>query len=237
MAVQVERVAHDLLARRPVRWLFVTLTVRNCSSADLGGALDALLSGAARLSRQAWWRRWVVGWFRTVEVTRNLADGSWHPHMHVLVAVKPSYFVAGYRRQSLWVEDWRRALRVEYDPSVRVRALGDVRSSIAEVSKYVTKPGLVGEGVGSSSALERETVGVLLSVLRGRRLFGFGGEMAAVYRELRAAGVAGDVESDAADLVRVEGAPSSCRCSVCSSEMGQRVYRWMGGSLGYRASD
>lgn len=234
MSYQVLRVAHELEARRSVRWLFVTLTVANCSSMDLPFTLNEVFGGLRRLSHQAWFRRYVVGWFRTMEITRNRTDGTWHPHVHVLMAVRPGYFVDGYRRHELWVQDWRRAARLLYDPSVRVQSVRDLGVGVREVAKYVTKPGLVGEGTGPVSVVDEETVRVLVSVLRGRRLFGYGGEMRAIFHELLGTGATSDVEGEGADLVHVEGSPEGCRCPVCDSPMQERVYAWMGRALGYR---
>ena len=235
LGVQVERVAHELEARRAVRWVFVTLTVRNCQSWDLGLTLNEVLGGLKRFTRQAWFARFVVGWFRTLEVTRNAEDGSWHPHVHMLVALRPSYFLAGnYRRHEVWVADWRRAARLLYDPSVRVQRVGAVGDSVAEVSKYVAKPGLVVPSGGGVTARDRETVEFLVSALRGRRLVGFGGAMRDIWSELEASGEVADAEAPGVDLVQVRGAPEGCGCQVCGGEVSSRVYRWVSSSLGYR---
>ena len=234
MSVQVQRVAHELQARQSVKWLFVTLTLQNCSTLELGFTLNEVLGGVSRFSRQSWFRRYVVGWFRTLEITRNLSDGSWHPHVHLLLAVRPGYFVHGYRRHELWVQDWRRAARVFYDPSVRVQRVQDLGAGVREVAKYVTKPGLVGEGRGAVTSFDEETVRVLMSVLRGRRLFGYGGALREIYQELAASGAVSDVEGAEADLVHVEASPDGCRCPVCESPLQERVYRWMADGVGYR---
>jgi hypothetical protein len=176
-----------------------------------------------------------VGWFRTLEVTRNTSDGSWHPHVHLLVAVRPSYFVTGYRRHELWVRDWRRAARLLYDPSVRVQRVQDVAGGVREVAKYVTKPGLIGEASRPATSFDEGTVRVLMSVLRGRRLFGYGGMMRSIYQELMASGAVSDVEGGDVDLVHVESVPESCTCPVCDSPMQERVYRWVSQGLGYRS--
>ncbi|MGL0089943.1 protein rep, partial [Salmonella enterica subsp. enterica] len=64
----------------------------------------------------------VQGWIRTTEVTRG-SDGSAHPHFHPLMMVPPSMFTRDYVKHARWVELWRECLRVDYDPSVDVRAV------------------------------------------------------------------------------------------------------------------
>lgn len=134
------------------RWLFLTLTVRNCRVSELGGTLDAMNMAWKRLVKRTEFRP-VMGWVRTTEVTRG-ADGSAHPHFHVLLMVPPSWFKgANYVKQSRWVELWRECLRVDYVPVVDIRTVKDkapkgeaddqaaaLRKAAAETLKYSTKP-------------------------------------------------------------------------------------------------
>ena len=46
-----------------------------------------------------------------------------HPHFHVILAVRSSYFKNLYIKQDEWQEMWKIALRADYAPSVDVRII------------------------------------------------------------------------------------------------------------------
>lgn len=132
------------------RWLFLTLTVRNCAIDDLGERLTVMNSAFQRLKDRKEFTP-VQGWIRATEVTRG-KDGSAHPHFHCLLMVPPSWFTRDYVKQARWVELWRDCLRVNYEPNIDVRAVktktGEVvanvaeqlQSAVAETLKYSVKP-------------------------------------------------------------------------------------------------
>lgn len=141
-----------LLERLPViygrnpgaRWIFLTLTVRNVPLSDLRVTIQAMNRGFTAMARRKDWP--ALGWVRSCEVTRG-ADGSAHPHFHALLMVPPSYFKGGsYMKQATWVEWWRKAMKLDYDPVVDVRAVkpgknGDgMDGAVAEALKYAVKP-------------------------------------------------------------------------------------------------
>ncbi|CAM7126174.1 protein rep [Escherichia coli] len=132
------------------RWLFLTLTVRNCAIDDLGETLTAMNSAFQRLKDRKEFAP-VQGWIRATEVTRG-KDGSAHPHFHCLLMVPSSWFTRDYVKQARWVELWRDCLRVNYEPNIDIRAVktktGEVvanvaeqlQSAVAETLKYSVKP-------------------------------------------------------------------------------------------------
>lgn len=155
------------------RWLFLTLTVKNCEIGDLRETLQNMNKAWDRLAKRKVFKSVVDGWIRTTEVTRpkDANDPSHkkicpikgnthaHPHFHVMLLVKPSYFAKNYIKQDEWTELWRDVLRVDYQPVVDIRAIKNksrkkdfdpdvaVKNAIAETLKYAVKPSdLVGDG-------------------------------------------------------------------------------------------
>jgi len=137
------------------RWLFLTVTVRNCSIGELASTLTAMNAGWKRLIERREFRP-VLGWVRTTEVTRG-HDGSAHPHFHALMMVPPSMLTGtNYIKHARWVELWRDCMRLDYQPVVDVRAVkerapeaaqtaADARAAalqraVAETLKYSVKP-------------------------------------------------------------------------------------------------
>jgi plasmid rolling circle replication initiator protein Rep len=132
------------------RWLFLTLTVKNCDISELKQTCSAMGKGWERLSKLKAFPGFA--WFRSLEVTRGVG-GSAHPHYHVLLAVTPSYFTGKkYLSQEKWVELWRKSARLDYDPIVDIRVVKPKKSVgeqdlsqvsakvLVEVAKYEVKP-------------------------------------------------------------------------------------------------
>jgi plasmid rolling circle replication initiator protein Rep len=128
------------------RWLFLTLTVRNCSIIELRSQIRSMNEAWHRLIKRREFGV-VQGWIRTTEVTRG-QDGSAHPHFHVLLMVRPSYFGKGYITQQRWTELWKECARLDYTPIVDVRTVkpkpgstdSPLRQAVSETLKYAVKP-------------------------------------------------------------------------------------------------
>lgn len=135
-----------------VRFLFITLTVKNCLIENLRAMLELMAKAWKRMTKLAIWP--AIGWVRSVEITRG-KDGSAHPHYHCLLMVKPAYFGADYLQQKDWAWLWGDALRINYSPVVDVRVVrpeqrpwkkkeellaAQIWGAIAEVLKYAVKP-------------------------------------------------------------------------------------------------
>lgn len=121
------------------RWLFLTLTVRNCPITDLKKTLAGMNKGFTRLTQLKVWP--AEGWIKSIEVTRG-RDGSAHPHFHCLLMVPPSFFSRNYINQAEWSELWHQCMRLDYEPVVHVRAIkktNDPRVIVPEILKYQTK--------------------------------------------------------------------------------------------------
>lgn len=128
VAHQVKQVAHVLAQREKVRWLFLTLTIRNCEGSELKPTVTELMEGFRRLMMYKAVKGATLGWFRALEVTHNLDEFSesydtYHPHFHVLIAVKPSYFGKGYIDQAQWTSLWKKAMKLSYEPVVHIQTV------------------------------------------------------------------------------------------------------------------
>ena len=141
------------------RWIFLTLTVRNCPIGELGATLTLMNAAWHRLVKRPELKP-VLGWIRTTEVTRGNDDTA-HPHFHALVMVPPAYFGKSYIKQARWGELWQSCLKVDYTPIIDVRTIkprlpkpGEtptvttpaesitkaLEGAVAETLKYSTKP-------------------------------------------------------------------------------------------------
>ena len=124
------------------QWLMLTLTVINCDIHELGDTITIMNKAFKKLTLRKEFMASVLGFIRTTEVTYSVSkNGNTHPHFHVLLMVKPSYFKKGYIKHSVWVEMWRSCLKVDYSPNIDIRPIkGDLKQGVIEVLKYSIKP-------------------------------------------------------------------------------------------------
>lgn len=149
IATQNKQIVEVANERHRLRWIFLTLTIKNVEGHELKDTVKHLMAS---------WNRFMgykrigdnnLGWFRGLEITRdkhkkiskkryknnpkyydsigvkagdeNPNYNTYHPHFHVLMAVNPTYFKKGYIKQSEWTSFWKQALQVDYVPIVDVR--------------------------------------------------------------------------------------------------------------------
>src|SRR5699024_11965568 len=86
-------VAEFIKQKLTLRWLLLTLTVRNVyAGTELNKSLSAMSKGFNRMMKYKKINKNLVGFMRATEVTVNNIDNSYNQHMHVLVCVESTYF-------------------------------------------------------------------------------------------------------------------------------------------------
>jgi plasmid rolling circle replication initiator protein Rep len=197
---EVSRVMSKAQADRPeLVPLFLTLTLRNVSGSKLSETLDMVFDGWKRLgTAHTRFRHIVSGWFRALEVTYNVKSDTFHPHIHAILLVDKDYFKRSskkYITTAQWVQMWRRALRLNYDPVCNIQRVKG-REALNEVSKYTVKDT---DYIRGDPKLTDKLVDTLSVALKGRRLYAFGGVLKGIAKEL------GALEPDTGDLVTIDG--------------------------------
>lgn len=187
------------------RALLLTLTLRSCAAADLRETIRDLLASWSRFARRARVERAFDGWFRALEITFNPTTQEWHPHIHVLlhVADPRAYFAEGsgvYITHSEIIELWRSAARLDYAPSVDIRAVRSWRAAL-EVSKYATKSADI------LSLTESADLRAWVLAVHGTRQYGAAGVYKAALKAVEAA--AQD------DLLHHDEDQAAAVCPVC----------------------
>lgn len=183
LAVQGDKI-YKRLVDDGYQHVFLTLTVRNCAAAELSTTIDALYDGYRRLSRSVKWKRAFHGAYISLEVTYNSEKRTYHPHLHLILSASPDYFSksAGlYWSKNAFIAAWRDAMRLEYNPSVKIEAVHQkpgqsLTSAVVEVCKYPFK---------SAEVPTSDVLQVIDYALRGRQLIRWTGVAARVRRELK----------------------------------------------------
>lgn len=144
--------------------IMIGLTVRNPKMGELSNMLDVMChgkSGAWQLLQKWFGRRGLTDYIRTLEVTYNYKEQTWHPHLHALFFVPKEYFFKenkNYISQVALAEYWQRVCNLDYKPIVDIRRVYDknkpkerinldsdikamdLSGAIFETAKYCVKP-------------------------------------------------------------------------------------------------
>lgn len=206
---QVSKVMDYVETHNEYKYIFLTLTVRNCKGDELKSTLDLMTQAFNRLNQRKSFKRAVKGYFRSLEVTFNKAERTYHPHFHLILAVNKSYFTDPklYFSQNDWTELWKSCLRIDYTPVVDVRkvrqkAEKSYSNAVAEVAKYAVKAEdyLIKDEFGNVEiSLTDEVVQVLDRALHGKRLTSFGFKFKEVHKLLSLD------DAEDGDLVQTDG--------------------------------
>ncbi|MCE2228653.1 protein rep [Streptococcus thermophilus] len=181
---QTSRIVDEAIKQEPKgRFLFLTLTVKNVEGKALNSTISQLTKSFDRLFKRAKVQRNLLGYLRSVEVTHNKDDNSYHPHIHVLMMVKSSYFKGkeNYISQKEWGEMWSNSLKVDYTPMIDIRTVKEtgkgLRGAVLETAKYPTKPIKL-------DIENKQVVDDLYNGLYRKRQLGYGGLFKAIKKQL-----------------------------------------------------
>ena len=113
-------------------FIFVSLTLENCSAEELSKTIDQLMYGFKKLMLISSIRRAFKGYFKALEITihpEHPRKWEYHPHLHVIFAVNKSYFKGhNYIKHSELMAYWRRVCCLDYDPVVYVEKVKAIES-------------------------------------------------------------------------------------------------------------
>lgn len=232
---QMQRILIECQKQYAYKYLFVTLTVQNVDGQALSSTIDKLMVGVNRLLKYKAVDGVAEGYLRTMEITHDMNYlitphmykkskdfydrqgfevgminpnfNMYHPHFHLLIAVKKSYFKdkKKYINQEVWTDMWRKAMKLDYTPVVNVKRVKSqngetdaesVIKAVCEVSKYSVKPDDF--IMPDDFELSLETVQILDKALESRRFVGFGKLFKDIHKQLNLS----DAEDDA-NLINV----------------------------------
>lgn len=210
----------DVAKNDGYEFLFLTLTMKNCTGLELSEALDKLLLSFNRFSKYKAVKQAVKGWYRGCEVTHNIVSDTYHPHLHVILAVNKSYFKSRYYlSQEKFTELWKKALQVDYTPILDVRRCKGGVKAIAEACKYAVKASDIISV--DDWDLTVETVRTLDAALNNRRFVGLGGVLKDIHKQLQLD------DMDEGDLLHIESD------TINEEKQEEVLYFWNGYSRNY----
>jgi plasmid rolling circle replication initiator protein Rep len=207
MFSQVKKITDKILENdKSTRFIFGTFTIKNTDAENLEVCINTLnkkfkylvdqkktFAPAKKLKQN------LLGYLKAVEVTYNSKDKTYHPHLHVIFAVKSTFFKnsSNYMSKKEWISLWQQALGVDYKPQTDIRAIkSGTAKAVAEVAKYPVKTAPILK-LDDDEAVE--VLKTLTLSLNKKRFVSYGGIFKTIKQELKLA----DVETDK-DLVNMD---------------------------------
>lgn len=212
-------------------YIFLTLTVPNCDGEKLSATLDEMQKGFHKLVNYKKFKAAVVGVFKSLEITRNKKNGTYHPHYHCILAVEKGYFTGNnYIKRDTWLAMWQKAMKNPGITQVDVRkckpkeeikegerSVKSIGAAVAEAAKYAVKSS--DYIIPGDPELTDDIVFTLSAALHGRRLCSFSG----VFDEVRKKLALDDCENG--DLIHTDSEETGT-----GSVYLVRRYSWVGGA-------
>lgn len=207
MFSQVKKITDKILENdKSTRFIFGTFTIKNTDAENLEVCINTLnkkfkylvdqkktFAPAKKLKQN------LLGYLKAVEVTYNSKDKTYHPHLHVIFAVKSTFFKnsSNYMSKKEWISLWQQALGVDYKPQTDIRAIkSGTAKAVAEVAKYPVKTAPILK-LDDDEAVE--VLKTLTLSLNKKRFVSYGGIFKTIKQELKLT----DVETDK-DLINVD---------------------------------
>src|SRR5699024_6206843 len=191
-SAQTQRIVESVVVDKPkARWLFLTLTTKNVADGEmLKDGLSEMTKAFNKLFKYKKVNKNLIGFMRNIEVTVNPDTEAYNQHMHILLCVENSYFKNkdNYIAQKEWTELWKKALKINYDPVVDVRAIkpnrkgdSDIQAAVKETSKYSVKSS---DFLTDNQKRNLEIVADLEEGLYRKRMISYGGLLKEKHKEL-----------------------------------------------------
>lgn len=217
----VDEITREMLKQEPkTRFIFLTLTIRNCKKENLVDSINLLNNAFTTLIKPPRRKAPIIlkkfvdnsylGYYKALEITYSRMNKDYHPHLHCIIAVKPNYFGYYYISYAKWQECWKFALNenskeeIDYYPEIDIKAIKTNFSNdklqhktIAEVAKYPLKSVSILKIKNKAEAIS--VLDTFIKVLYNRKFISMGGAFYRIQRQLSKE----DIEGDNTDLVHI----------------------------------
>lgn len=181
-------------------FLFLTLTEKNCYADELHLLLKAMTKGFMRLSQYKKIKKNLLGYVRTTEITINENKKEYHPHMHIILFMKSTYFSGkqNYISKTQWATFYKKARKLNYDPIIDIRVIKGQNDNLLlktaqEVAKYQVKDS---DFLTGNINKDLEIVKTLENALKGTKSISYGGIFKEINRNIKLESTLNSKEND-----------------------------------------
>ena len=166
----------SILNSKGYRFIMATLTIKNVCYEELENTIDILLRGYELLRHRRKIKRSWLGIIRSLELSYNSSDDTFHPHIHLLVCVPNTYFYNAdmYISTEELSRLWGESIGADYNVICDIRTITEDTTGAVEVLKYSLKP-----------SKAQKPLLAFYEILRGRRLISFSGIFTKIRKDLK----------------------------------------------------
>ena len=163
------------------KFIFLTLTLKNCTGKNLKETITHLLNSFNYLTRRKKIKDAWKGYIRNLEVTYNDKTKTYHPHIHIIVWVSNSYYNKGiYITQKEYTQMFQEVAKINYIPIVNVKKADN--GAIPEISKYCLK---YSDIINLPDEELVEVIRILDDALDNRRALSYGFKLKEIKQKLK----------------------------------------------------
>jgi len=256
MVSQLHQILNVSFEEKPnMRYLFLTLTVKNCNENELSETIDFMMKGFERLIKYKKVKQNLLGFFRALEITRpviidDLSTGKcrmdeYHPHFHVLLGINPKYFKLpnNYITTKEWYQMWQKACQFDYQPNIDIRTVKprkqqemanlddlehkkiELQGAILETAKYSVKSSDYIIEKGKTEEINNRFTDEGVNILSNALARRRMLGFGGIFRDIKKKLKLQDLESKNADLVGADET-GDCLCPICQNKMFEEIYSW-----------
>ena len=198
---------------------FLTLTVKNCKPENLKFTIKKMNEDWNRMLAGRKIKPLLLGWAKSLEITYNKENNTFHPHFHIIVLF--DNFLGEGETNKFFRKAWKKACRLPYEPITDFRMIDSKQESLAvdndkifsailETFKYSVKD-------SEMEDMPLQTFRDFVLAIQNIRFVSFGGIIKKTRQELGLKDTENDEEND------LELSREKC---VCGSELIKIVCEW-----------
>jgi plasmid rolling circle replication initiator protein Rep len=161
------------------KYIHLCLTIPSVGAHEMRSEITRLYVASRNFFKET---KQFCGVIRSLEVSLNCDTGMYHPHLHCLVLVRPSYFTSrSYLTHEELQKKWGKHIFIS-NPQVYIRKCENVVKGLIEVVKYASKPI---DDVGMTDENKLKFYEDVRDMLKSRRLIQLFGVCAEINKKKR----------------------------------------------------
>ncbi|MCY9513840.1 protein rep [Paenibacillus apiarius] len=169
-SLQLAYYNHCMIAKvnkeKQVNWLIVELGMEHVAEERINQELDNMLIGFNRLFKYKSIKQATLGYFRMLDIVKR--GDEYYPRIHILIPAIKSYFQGRYYiKYDNWLSMWSKALDIENNLFVKVKAVNSKCDAAAVMMKMKKGLSLLHEAAESKNTAKKSTP------IASRRLIGY----------------------------------------------------------------
>lgn len=161
----------------------ITLTQKNVPAEELAEELNNLNVAIKRLTQSKKWVEAINGFAKSLEITYNREDKTFHPHYHFLVLWNKAEKLTSKDIQELW----KRSLRLDYYPQCDIREAYGENANLSSIINECLKYNIKEAKKGAPPLYKDLTLAefdIFMKAVKNRRFISYSGKIEEIRKQL-----------------------------------------------------